>query len=105
MSESRNFGRRDMLRRALVVLAAAPVMGSALASCGGGEVSCSSGGLTPPQLAIRSGLHYAEHGPAATRHCSGCQLYTGAANACGTCSSVPGSINPTGTCDAFIART
>lgn len=104
MSESKNMGRRDLLRRALVVLVAAPVMGPALASCGGGAPSCSGGGLTPPQLAVRSGVHYLEHGPVATRQCAGCQLYTGTPTACGTCSSVPGSINPQGTCDAFIAR-
>lgn len=104
MSGSMNIGRREVLRRALVVIAAAPLAGASLAACGSGELSCSGGGLTPAQLALRGGLHYTEHGSDASRHCSGCQLYTGNATACGTCSSVPGSINPNGSCDAFAAR-
>ena len=86
MSDDKILGRRDMLRRALVVIAAAPVMGSALASCGGGELSCTGGALTSTQLITRNAVHYAEHGPDASRHCSGCQLYTGSATACGTAS-------------------
>lgn len=104
MSESKTLGRRTMLRRALVVIAAAPVMGNLISSCGGGEVSCSGGGLAPAQLATRSAVHYTEHG-SQTRQCSLCQLYTGTPEACGTCSVVPGSINPHGSCDAFVART
>lgn len=104
MSESNNLGRRDLLRRALVVLAAAPVLGPALASCGSGELTCSTGGLSAAQLVVRSSLHYTDRGADASRHCSGCQLYTGGAEACGTCASVPGSIHPRGTCDAFAAR-
>lgn len=104
MSEVKMIGRRDLLRRALVVLAAAPVAAPLLASCGGGELSCSGGTLTPAQLAVRSTLHYSEHSADAARRCSGCQLYTGTADACGTCSSIPGSINPGGSCDAFAAR-
>lgn len=106
MNESeKSFGRRTMLRRALVVLAASPVLGASLSACGsGGGLSCSTDGLGPAQLAVRGGLHYVEHGTDAARQCSGCQLYTGNATACGTCASVPGSINPQGTCDAFAAR-
>ena len=104
MSHDDTIGRRDLLRRALVVLAAAPVMMPILASCGGGELSCADGSLGPAQLATRGALHYAEHGTDAARHCSGCQLFTGSPTACGTCTVVPGSINPVGSCDAFAAR-
>jgi hypothetical protein len=102
MSDSKTWSRREVLRRTLVVLAAAPVMGTALSGCGG-DVSC-AGTMTPPMLATRSAVHYIEHGPVAARHCSGCQLYTGTPTACGTCASVPGSINPHATCDAFVTR-
>lgn len=104
MSDDKTLGRREMLRRTLVVIAAAPLMGSALGSCGGGALSCSGGALTSAQLITRSAVHYLEHGPDASRHCSGCQLYAGSATACGTCASVPGSINPGGSCDAFVVR-
>jgi hypothetical protein len=104
MSSTKTMGRRDVLRRTLVVIAAAPVMAPLLASCGGGEPSCSSGGLAPAQLATRSTLHYVEHGTDPARRCSGCQLFAGSADACGTCTVIPGSINPRGSCDAFAAR-
>jgi hypothetical protein len=100
----KGIGRRDVLKRALVVLAAAPMLGSALEACGGGEPSC-AGGVSSAQLTIRGTLHYRERGSDPSRACSGCQLYTGNATTCGTCISVPGSINPGGTCDAFSART
>ena len=104
MSESdKILGRRTLLRRALVVIAASPVLGAALTSCGGGP-SCTTDGLGPPQLAIRSGRHSVQVAADPARRCAGCQLFTGTPDACGTCSSVPGSIDPNGSCDAFIAR-
>jgi len=107
MTHDETIGRRDLLRRALVVLAAAPVMMPILASCGGGnggELNCAGGALTAAQQATRGALHYAEHGADPARHCSGCQLFTGSATACGTCTVVPGSIDPGGSCDTFAAR-
>ncbi|MFO0682486.1 MAG: hypothetical protein U0234_10565 [Sandaracinus sp.] len=93
-------GRRDVLRRALVVLAASPV----LAACGSGELHCTDGSLTPQQLALRSTLHYVEQAADPGRRCQGCILYTGSPTACGTCSAVPGAIHPGGSCDSFVAR-
>lgn len=105
MVEREKLGRRSMLRHTLVVLAASPIVGASLAACGSsGGPSCSSSGLTPPQLALRSSLHYSDHAADPARKCSGCQLYTGTPTACGTCASVPGSIDPNGSCDAFAAR-
>lgn len=103
MSHDETIGRRALLRRALVVIAAAPVMIPILSSCGGGEPSCSSA-LNAAQLATRGALHYSEHSPDTVRRCSACQLFVGTATACGTCTAIPGSINPAGSCDAFAAR-
>lgn len=94
-------GRREVLRHALVVLAAAPVLGA----CGSGELHCTDGSLTPAQLAIRSTLHYTETAADPARRCQGCILYAGSPTACGTCTAVPGSIHPGGSCDSFVART
>jgi len=100
----KNVGRRETMRRVLVVIGAAPLLASGLEACSGGELAC-SGNVTTAQLVVRGALHYADHGADPSRHCSACQLYSGDASSCGTCSSVPGSVNPGGTCDAFTART
>lgn len=92
--------RRELGRHALTVLAAAPLF----AACGGGELECSAGSLSADQRAARTALHYVDHGPDASRHCSRCALYTGNATSCGTCVAVPGAIHPAGTCDSFVAR-
>lgn len=101
--DARRIGRRDMLRRSLVVLAAAPAV--AAIGCGGGELTCDTGSLAADQTAMRQALHYTDHGPDAARHCSSCALYTGSATACGTCTVIAGAVHPQGTCDSFVART
>ncbi|MBN8616039.1 MAG: high-potential iron-sulfur protein [Deltaproteobacteria bacterium] len=91
--------RRELGRHALTVLAAAPLF----AACGGGELEC-AGSPSADQRAVRTALHYVDHGPDTSRHCSRCSLYVGDATACGTCAAVPGAIHPEGTCDSFVAR-
>lgn len=100
--DARRLGRRAMMRRSLVVLAAAPALGAI--GCGGGGLECEPGSLTPAQQTMRTSLHYVDHGTDAARHCIRCQLYTGGETACGTCTVVAGAIHPQGTCDSFVAR-
>ncbi|UJR84155.1 hypothetical protein [Sandaracinus amylolyticus] len=98
--DARRLGRREMMRRSLVVLAAAPAVTAI--GCGGGALECTPG--PAGDQAMRTALHYVDHGPDASRHCVRCQLYTGGESACGTCSVVAGGIHPQGTCDSFVAR-
>lgn len=103
--DERRHGRREILRRALVVLAAVPAV--SLVGCGGsdgGGIECGPSSLSAEQQRARQMLHYVDHGPSAERHCVRCRLYTGNASACGTCSAIAGPIHPEGTCDAFVAN-
>jgi hypothetical protein len=95
-------GRREMVRRSLLVLAAVPA--ATALGCGGGGLTCDPGTLSAEQSAMRRSLHYSDHAQTASRACSGCALYTGSESACGTCSVVSGAIHPAGTCDSFVAR-
>jgi len=100
--DARRLGRREMMRRSLVVLAAAPAV--AAIGCGGGALTCEPGSLSQEQTAMRQALHYVDTAADPARHCSACALYTGNEAACGTCSVVGGAIHPQGTCDSFVAR-
>lgn len=95
-------GRREILKRGLIVLAAAPVLG---ACGGGGGLDCSStAGLDPAALANRTTQQYVEQSLRASSHCSVCRFFTaGAANACGSCTLIAGPINPNGYCNLFSA--
>jgi hypothetical protein len=94
-------GRREVLKRSLMVLAAAPVLGA----CGGSGPDCSStAGLDQGAIANRTTQQYVEQSLRASSHCSNCRFYTaGAANACGTCQLIAGPINPGGYCNLFSA--
>ena len=94
-------GRREALKRSLIVLAAAPLFGA----CGSSGPSCSDvSALDPTASANRTTQQYVEHSLRASSHCSGCRFYTaGAANACGTCTLIAGPINPDGYCNLFNA--
>jgi hypothetical protein len=95
-------GRRTLLRRSLIVLAAAPVLGA----CGSSGPSCSdTTGLDPTALANRTTQQYVEHSLRASSHCSSCRFFTAGsgAGACGTCTLIAGPINPDGYCNLFAA--
>lgn len=106
----KKIGRRAAMKRSLMVLGAAAIAPSALAACGsseeggaGGGGACGDVNLTPAQTQTRTTLHYVDEGPDATKHCSGCALFT-AGTPCGTCSVVQGPISPNGTCNSFAPR-
>lgn len=98
-------GRRVLLQRSLIVLAAAPVFGA----CGSSGPDCSStAGLDPTALANRTTQGYMEHSNRSASHCSSCRFFTfgagsGGAPACGTCTLIAGPINPDGYCNLFSA--
>jgi hypothetical protein len=94
-------GRREVLKRSLIVLAAAPILGA----CGSSGPDCSStAGLDPTAIANRTTQQYVEHSVRASSHCSSCRFYTaGAAGGCGTCQLIAGPINPDGYCNLFSA--
>ncbi len=94
-------GRRVLLQRSLIVLAAAPVFGA----CGSSGPDCSStAGLDPTALANRTAQGYMEVSNRAASHCSSCRFYTaGAPDSCGTCTLIAGPINPNGYCNLFSA--
>lgn len=101
--DARRLGRRAMIGRSLVALAATPALG-AIGCGGGGGLECEPGSLTPQEQSMRSALHYVDLGDDPARHCIRCALYTGNERACGTCTVVAGAIHPQGTCDSFVAR-
>ena len=94
-------GRREVLKRSLLVLAAAPVLGA----CGSSGPDCSStAGLDQAAVTNRTTQQYVEHSVRASSHCSACRFFTaGAAGACGTCQLIAGPINPDGYCNLFNA--
>lgn len=98
-------GRRELLKRGLIVLAASPVF----AACGSSGPDCSStAGLDAPAIANRTALQYVEHSTRSSAHCSNCRFYTasppvGGAPSCGSCTVVAGTINPDGYCNSFSA--
>ncbi len=103
------FSRRSLIKRSLTVLgavAAAPLV-SACSDSGGGSLTCTdTTGLSEPEKAARTALHYADASPhGAAKNCLNCQYYTaGAANACGACQLVKGPIHPSGYCDSWTAK-
>lgn len=97
-------GRRELLKRSLIVLAAAPVLGA----CGPAGPDCSStAGLDPTALGNRTTQQYVERSLRASSHCSNCRFFTaattGGAAACGSCTLIAGPINPDGYCNLFSA--
>lgn len=94
-------GRRELLKRSLIVLAAAPVA----VACGSSGPDCSStAGLDPAALANRTAQQYVDQSTRASSHCSSCRFFTaGAAGACGSCTLIAGPINPNGYCNLFSA--
>jgi hypothetical protein len=94
-------GRRELLKRSLIVLAAGPVLGA----CGSSAPDCSStAGLDAAAIANRTAQQYVEQSLRASSHCSACRFFTaGAAGACGSCTLIAGPINPNGYCNLFSA--
>jgi hypothetical protein len=102
MQDGNKLGRRELLKRSLIVIAAAPVW----SACGSPGPECSDvSGLDATALANRQTQQYVEHSVRASSHCSGCRFFTaGAANACGSCTLIAGPINPDGYCNLFSAQ-
>lgn len=107
-------GRREVLKRALVVLAAAPVGAATLSACGssgggggGGGLHCTdTAGLQPAEVTMRNTQAYTDASPHADQHCRQCRFFTaaaGGATACGTCQVVRGPIHPDGYCNLYSA--
>ena len=101
MHESK-LSRRGVLKVSLTVLAVLPVV--SLVGCGGEPAAVTCGGASAEQQTARTALQYVVPGPDATRHCVGCQLFTGTAAACGTCQVLQGEISPQGSCASFVQR-
>lgn len=101
MQHDDKLGRRELLERSLLVLAAAPVLGA----CGSSGPDCSStAGLETSAVANRTAQGYVEHSTRSSAHCRECRFYTaGAPSACGTCQVIGGPINPDGYCNLFSA--
>jgi hypothetical protein len=106
-------GRREVLKRALVVLAAAPVGAASLSACGssggggGGGLHCTdTAGLQPAEVTMRNTQAYSDTSPHADQHCRQCRFFqpaAGGATACGSCQVVRGPIHPDGYCNLFSA--
>jgi hypothetical protein len=98
-------GRRDLLRRAPLALAAI-----ACSTCGCSRpppFSCTDvSGLSPDDAAARTALGYVEPATNLTRACSSCQQYLGPPDGrgCGSCKVLKGPVHPAGTCKAFAAK-
>jgi hypothetical protein len=103
-------GRRDMAKRALMVLGAAAIAPSVLAACGGeesgGGLTCTdTSGLQPAEITARQSQAYVDASPHADKRCNNCRFYqAGQANACGTCQVVRGPIHPQGYCNLWVAQ-
>jgi hypothetical protein len=105
-------GRREMAKRALLVLGAAAVAPSALAGCGGeqggggGGLSCTdTSALSPAELTTRQSQQYVDSSPHADKRCNNCRFYqAGQPNACGTCQVIRGPIHPQGYCNLWVAQ-
>ena len=97
-------------RSALKVLAAVPMLGSAvLMACGKKSEpdSCNDvGALSEPEKMARSALQYSDRSPQPDKHCKECNLYQAPPDPsqCGTCQIVKGPIHPQGYCTAFVKK-
>lgn len=104
-------GRREVARRALVVLGAAALAPTVFAGCGGGgagELTCTdTSGLNPTQLQTRQSQNYTDSSPRGSEKCSTCRFYQAPnqQGSCGTCQVIAGPIHPDGYCDLFAAQT
>lgn len=98
-------GRRAAMKRALVVIGSAALV-PLVHACGGEEaLSCdNTSGMTPGDVATRTGNAYVDTSTIADKNCLNCQFYAaGAANQCGTCTVVKGPIHPQGYCNLWAA--
>lgn len=105
MSSKKTMTRRGALKRALTVVSSVALV-PVIKACGGEEgLSCDdTAGMTPADLATRTGNSYVDHSQIADKNCLNCQFYTaGQANQCGTCTVVRGTIHPEGYCGLWAA--
>lgn len=109
MSDEKKMGRREVAKRALLVLGAAAVAPSALAGCGGegegGGLSCTdTSGLTPAEITTRQSQAYTDSSPHSDKRCDNCRFWqAGQAGQCGGCQVIRGPIHPQGYCNLWVA--
>ena len=97
-------------RQTIRLLAAAPLMATALSACGKKTEPdrCDNlAGLSDGEKTARTALQYTDRSPEAAKHCKVCNYFTAASDpaSCGGCTLVKGPIHPNGYCTAFAAKT
>ena len=108
----KKLSRRDFMRRAMALGAAAVVAPSLWSACspggggggGGGELSCANPpGLQPAQADMRRSLNYVDRTANASQRCDNCQLYIQPTSegACGGCQLPLGPVHPAGWCSSW----
>lgn len=106
MEDGTKIGRREMVRRTVLLTVVASAPAAWLSACGGGELACDDeSALSAAERDARRNAGYAEHAADPARACAGCTFFqAGGANACGACTVVRGPIHPAGSCNLFAPR-
>lgn len=111
MEEKKTLGRREMIKRGLMLTVVSATGAAALSACGGEEkksLSCmDTSGLSPQEVTMRQAQKYVDASPhGVQKDCENCNFYdvAPAPDTCGGCKVIKGPIHPKGFCNLWAAK-